>query len=536
MDLKTIFSQGKKEWRRRRSISQDNSNLKSVQGQLVDQMTVLGRKAWEEKVDINAFPEIKTLLETNQGQLDDLKSKAEDCQKRKEAGEQEKKSKNEEFVKERRGVEEKKKEADSKLNSEKEILKNLQKNLSQAESRSDQIAKERNQLQDKIANANTTVEQRTEHENKLKELAAEEAGLLDSRREQSASIKTQEGKIQPLQAESDALQKQVEEILKRQKETVSAIDQKLGEIRKELDAHQAKTKELEKSQTESHRMLGEKLAAGGSVPAGLDSELVAVRECEQKIETIKIKLADLDSQQSEEGSSAYRRMLTIIVGGTLLVIALIVAAVILLSPKNKPRNIVEELSRGNLTEAIGGMMAQATSESPEEIKKSIEKMQEGVNAIREASEQKIGKGEAVASEKELTAVLSPVPDWEMTPCDYSSMNFSGIDTASLRTTYQDNSGRTVQVEITDTHSVSVLLAPSQALLMSGMVVDDEQIYQKSGKLGDHPMIESLDKQDHTARITLIVKERYLVNLETTAENGIELLKTFAGRMNLDQLD
>lgn len=536
MDLKTIFSQGKKEWKRRRSISQDSGSLKSTQKQLEVQLSALGQKAWGERIDISAHPEIRTILETNQNQLDELGKKSQDCRNRKEEKEAGKNRENEQFNKERKGIEERKKEADSRLSGEKDILKKLQKELNQSEQRSGQIAGEREQLQKKITSPEATVEQRSEIEKKLQQLAQEESALLDRRRELGLSVKTQGEKVAPLQTEADELQKQINAVQERQKESISAIDKELAEIKKEFDTHQSRIQEIEKTQLENYRLLGEKLAAGGTLPVTLDDEIAAVRESEQKISEIKAKLADLDSQQSEEGRSAYRKMLTILIGGVLLLIALIVLGVILLSPKDKPQSIVEELSQGKINEAVGGMMALAGAEKAKEIQKGLENMQEGVEAIRKASQEKMGRGETVASEEKLSSALPQVPNWQMSAPIYSRMNFSGIDTASLRTTYQDDSGRTVAAEITDTHSVSVLLAPSQALLMSGMTVDDEQIYQKSGKLHDHPMIESLDKQDKTARLTLIVKERYLLNLETSAEEGIELLKTFAGRMKLDELD
>ncbi len=542
MDFKTIFSEGKKEWRRRRTISQDNSVLKSKQSALSSQMTALGQRAWGERIDISSFPDIKSILETNQARLEELKEKTNDGLKRKEEKETQKNQDNERFNKERQVLEEKKKALDVHLNTEKDQLKILEKNLSQAENRSGQISREREQLQQKIADANTSPDQRIVHEKKLEELASEETELLGSRRNHSESIKLQTDKIEPLQVEVNDLSKQISSSQSLQKETVAVIDKELGEIRKELDTHQTQAKTIEKEQTEQFRLLGEGLAAKNDPSPCLGAELGAIRETEQEIEGIESKITELDSQQNEDSSSAYKKMLGIIIGGSLLLIALIVLAVILLSPKK--RSPIEELARGNAPLAALGEIISKTqtntrdktrSEEPGDFKGNMESVQQGLGAIKKASEEKIGEGTPVASEKELAVVLTPIPGWESTPHDYSSMSFSDIETASLRTSYQNGDGETVQVEITDTHSVAVLLAPSQALFMMNMAVDDDQIYQKTGKHGDIPMIESLEKKSGTARLALVIKDRFLVNLETDAADGLDLLKTVLGRLDLKAL-
>jgi len=534
MELKTIFSEGKKEWQRRRAISQDNSALKEKNTVLSSQMISLGKKAWDEKVDISNAPDIKKMLESQQAQIDDLKQKSETCNKRKEEKENEKTKKNEQFNTDRKKIEEKKKAIDTRLNAEKDQLKVLQKNLAQAETRSAQICKEREQLQQKVTDANVNEDQKIGFKKTLEDLATEESELLGSLTNYNESIKAQNDKIEPLQTEVNELQKQINTIMSQQKETISDIDKTLNEIRKELDSHITQLKEIDHHQKEQFQLLGASLAAGNNPSALLSSELSAIRVTEQEIKEIEGKIADLGSQASEESSSAYKKMLAIIIGGAVLIIAIIVTAVILLAPKNK--NPLEELVKGNVpVEAIKDIAAKVLDGKAIEQKEGEDTFQQGVNAIKEESEKKIGKGTPVATEKDLAAVLTSVPGWEMTPSAFSSMSFSDIETANLRTTYKNSDDQTVQVEISDTHSVAVLLAPSQAMFMMNMTVDDDQIYQKSGKQNGVPMIESLEKETGTARLILVIKERYLVNLETNVDKGLDILKQFAGQLNLNAL-
>ncbi|MBN1939828.1 MAG: hypothetical protein JW843_09595 [Candidatus Aminicenantes bacterium] len=536
MSLKQIFAEGKKERIRRKSLNRGQGDLKAKQEALAGRLTDLGRRAWVEKSALSAFPELKSALETQQAEIDGLTQSINDASKRREEKEGAKKLEGERFDTERLAVEDKKKETDGRLNAEKDLLKTLQKSLSQSESRSAQIHKERDQLHKKITDPATAAEDKASGEKSLQELGTEEAGLLETRKNQGESIKAQTDKIAPLQAESDTLQKQIKDILAGQKASMGEFDKALGEIGKEIDGLQAKMKEAEKAQAESFRSLGEGLAAGSSPAPCLNTELEAVKEAEREVGEIKARLSDLGSQGSPEAASAYKKMMTILVGGVLLIVALIVLAVILFAPKKK--TILEELAEGRIpAKALAGAMAEVSGGSNREAAQAdAENLQDGLDAIKEASEKKIGSGTEVAGEKELSAVLNPVPGWERSDPVYGRVDFSGIDSASSRSVYRDSDGREVEVEVTDTHSAAALLAPSQALLSMNMTIDDAQIYQKTGKLGGTPMIESLDKQEGVARIVLIFKDRYLVNLQTTGEKGLDLLREFAGRLNLKALD
>jgi chromosome segregation ATPase len=542
MNFKTIFSEGKKEWKRRRSISQDTSVLKNKQNVLAERQTSLGARAWNEKIDLSAYSDLKKNLSDHQIQLDDLQKKALDCQKRQTDVENEKNKQIEAFAKENQEIETQKKEADSRLNGEKNILKNLEKDLNQLESRSTQISKERQQLQSKISDAATPADQRSVHEKKLQDLTAEDTDLLPSRTQKSEAILAQKNRMEPLQTEVNELQKKISDALKQQKEKIGELDKQLAEIRKELAGIQAKTKESEKTQNDVFKSLGEALAAAGDSTACLNTELAAVRESEQEISEIKTNIAALDNQKTAEASSAYNKMLAIIIGGILLVIILIVLAVNLFSPKrqNPLQQLINNQLSSNKSETLKakikkGQSKDTSSTNVEDLNKEIEDFQKGIKTLTDASKEKIGTNTVVAAESDLKKVLVPVFDWTMSNPIYSKLKFSEIETSSLRTTYRNGSEQSIDVEVTDTHSVAVLLAPSQALFALKMEVDDDLIFQKTGKLGDIPMIESIEKRSGDIRLIMVVKERYLINLKSHEKVGLDYLKKFAGKLNLSSL-
>lgn len=533
MDFKTIFSEGKKEWRRRRSISQDNSILKSKETLLSNRMTDLGRRAWSEAVDMDAFPELKEKLGKSQSEIDELKKKSDECQNQLKQKEEEKKRENERCSTERQGVEEKKKEADLRLGKEKDRLKELQKELSQSENRNAEISREREKIQNKIADAATSSEQRAEHEKHLLELSSEETDLLARRRSQNEEIAVQNNRITPIQEEVNTLQQQINDITSKQKESISEIEKGINGIKKEEEVHQQKIRENENVMTDLFRRLGEGLSSLETIPSCLNMELAAVRETEAEISVLKGNIADLDSQRSDEGSRAYRMMLTLVIGGALLLIAVVVLLLMLLSPKKDAT--LQNLVTKNPMKALNQVIAKAAAEEASDPAKGMEALQQGITGIRRESEKKIGEGTPVASQEQLSRVLAELPGWTMTPADYSSSSYSDIETAMLRSTYQRDDNQTIQLEITDTHSASALLIPVQAGLSLNMTVDNEEVYQKSGRYNGFPMMEHIDKQEGSSRLLLVINDRYIVKLETEVEAGLDLLKKLAGRLNLKYL-
>jgi hypothetical protein len=243
----------------------------------------------------------------------------------------------------------------------------------------------------------------------------------------------------------------------------------------------------------------------------LAGALAAVRESEREISSIQASIANLDSQKSEAGTRAYKKMMALIWGGVLLLVVLVVAAFMLLKPKPK----------SPLQQVTGGMIPSKTIE-------------EAFTGGRSSGTKAENSG-PVATAQDLGKVLNSVDGWEMSPPDYSKVEISGMETSTLRSTYSNVAGMEIEVEITDTHSVAAMLAPAQSIFTMRMELDDEQFYQQTGRLNGIPMVERLDKATGRSRITLIVRERYLVHMRTDAENGLDLLKGFVSRLDISAL-
>ena len=286
MGLKLLFQEGMKERRRRKSLRQGKNELQKKEENYGRQLTALGQKAWEAKINITAYADLQSRLTAGQKQLDDLRVQAEKLQKQKKAAAEEKKRENERFAAAQKEVQTKKKAADKNLQEQKNTLNALQKDAEQAANRLKAIAIERMQLEIKNAAAATPGIERTAGQNKLAGMAIEEGELKTKVREKAEAGQVGATKINPLQEEVDRLQKQIDAARAEQKQVVGDWDKKISALNQEITGSDNKKIETEKIQNANYRQLGEKLAAGGGGHEKINPELAAIKSTQTEMENI----------------------------------------------------------------------------------------------------------------------------------------------------------------------------------------------------------------------------------------------------------
>ena len=72
MGLKSIFQEGMKERKRKKSLGKISNEFKEKEKVHSGHLTALGQKAWEAKTDISAFADVQAALGSAQQNLDDL--------------------------------------------------------------------------------------------------------------------------------------------------------------------------------------------------------------------------------------------------------------------------------------------------------------------------------------------------------------------------------------------------------------------------------------------------------------------------------
>jgi hypothetical protein len=152
-----------------------------------------------------------------------------------------------------------------------------------------------------------------------------------------------------------------------------------------------------------------------------------------------------------------------------------------------------------------------------------------------ASEKIQGKKIIAATETTLKAVLPSMAGWQVENPSYGRGVVGELETAHLQADYMGPESRKITANITDAGGASMLLVPVRMLFSMRITIDNEERYQKVSVYNDIPVAERYDKRSQEASFAIIVKDRYLIELKTKAENGLELLKEFMNKLDLSQL-
>jgi len=342
MSMKTIFQEGMKERRRRKSLGKTADEFKIKEKVLAERMTALGQKAWEAKtappradgVDISAFADLRTALAALQKTLDELKVQEEQLQKQKQEIEAHKKQENDRLVAAQMETEEKKKNVDNRLSEQKNTLQAGQKEIQKSRDRLAAIARERSQLQSKNADPETGAEEKGEIAKGLDLLEKETASLQTGIDARESAGKPIAALAAQLQDGSNQMKKQLDDLRQEQKQITAELDKKILACKNELAKNGEKTREAEAKRKLSYQSLGEKLAEANSADPGLSAEMATVMAARTEKDGIQAMIGGLQRQKDEGQVSAYKKMMAMIIGGIVL-IAAIAAALILLFATGK---------------------------------------------------------------------------------------------------------------------------------------------------------------------------------------------------------
>lgn len=162
-------------------------------------------------------------------------------------------------------------------------------------------------------------------------------------------------------------------------------------------------------------------------------------------------------------------------------------------------------------------------------------LEKGFAGLKAESEKIQGEKIVVATESEMKAVLPSVADWQMENPSYGRGAVNNLETAHLQAAYTGPENRRIHVNITDAGGASALLVPVKMIFAMKITVDNEDTYQKVSVYNDIPVAERYNKGNQEASFAIIVRDRYLIELRTKSENGLELLKDFMGKLDLSQL-
>lgn len=521
MSLKSILQEGMKERNRKKSLGKIRSELQENEKAHAGHLVALGQKAWEVKADISVYADLKAALSAAQKTLADLKAGAEQLHKQKQESAARKKQENDRCNASVKEVEEKKQGVDKRLSEQKNILQANQKETQRANIRLTAIAGERARLENKKSGPEATATEKAEIARGLDLLLKEETGL-----KAGSSGREEAGKpllilMDSLQQEAGQLQKQLDGLRNEQKKNLAEIDREISALNGELAKNGEKTREKENGQKLDFQRLGEKLADAGNDNPALAGELAAVIKVRSEMERVRALINGLESQKDATQVSAYKKMLAIITGAVILIAAAVIVLIMLLAPKKQVTPL--------------GALFQGEEKAVESVAGLAQQMQKGLSGIKDESEKIQGHKIVAASEKSMRSTLPDVSGWQLQNPEYSQNTFQDIETSSLQAAYAAGDGRTVRVEITDAGTASALLLPLKMAFATNLRSNDEHMSQTVSTVKGTPVLERFDKDDKESTIGIIYRDRYLVELKTESEPGLELLRQFVAELNLSRL-
>jgi hypothetical protein len=519
MGIKEIFQQGWKELRRKSALLQAKRELRQKEKVYEEQLTALGQKAWESKLDIDAYDNIKELLTSAQKQQDDLKAQLEDLENRGKETEEKKKQESGAFDSRLNEVEEKKKGVDDRLEDEKKVLKGAQKERDHANKRLAEIAAEKNRLNKKAVDAETPGEEKKQIPGKLEALDKEKAELDEKVKAKTGEINGHLEAIKPIQEEFDRFQKQIDDIRAEQKQVIGELDKAISEIKKEMDGSRDKLKEVDEEQEKNFKLLGEKLAAAGVTDEAAASEMAAVQAAEKEMAGISAEIETLERQGSATARSAFWQMIGIAAAGIVVLIIIIVGLGMLFKSCDK----------GRTADTRDDTAAAAVS------KTAPQTMEDVTAVIKEGSETIRGKDIGAADKDTLTAALPNIRGWEMKSPAYGKQAFGQMETSQLTTTYTGPDAEEIEVALVDTAAASAVLQALKIIFSLNRTVENEDGYEKITTYKGMKVFEKYDKQNKRARFSFIVNNRYIVHLDSRGEDSVELLKDFIMKFDLSKL-
>lgn len=306
MGLKKIFKDGMNEIKRKAAFHRAKRNLKEKENIKNEKLRLLGKKAWESRLDLTNYPDLSNLLNETQKNQDELGIKLTEMNQRMQELENNKKVKNSDLDNKRKQIEEKKSEVDSKLNKEQTSQGNTKQETEKIHKRQNQIEKEEEQLNTKMSDDQTTSEEKTEIEKTLKQLIMEREQLSEKLKKSSETIKLLDEKIKPLKEQSNQFEDEINIIRENQKQEIGELDKLIYEEQKKLDECKKKQEEVSKQQNQNFYKLGVKLSSASTVDKMVASELSEIKNIEKEIESIRTDIQSLENRASESKGAIWK--------------------------------------------------------------------------------------------------------------------------------------------------------------------------------------------------------------------------------------
>jgi hypothetical protein len=307
------FRELRRKWRRNRL----RSEIRTLDHERTGALTALGQRAWDEKIDLAAFSELRDQLAGLDARAGEISANTARLETQRATLEADKRTELEKFGSRRRAVEEKKAPVDAALRTTRASKSAGEQAVRQAEARVASIAGKLAGL-DRETAAAAPAEKLAAAQAERAKLAAEQAQLAAAAVRERGALPDLVAEETRLAAESSQYASQIAVIDAEQKAAIGHIDGELARVRKESQAASQQATAVQKDRSGNLAGLGQALYDAKVTPPSLAEATARVAAIDQ---------ARAQAESALEASAAQSRSVE---GGTMAKFWLVLAGVPLL--------------------------------------------------------------------------------------------------------------------------------------------------------------------------------------------------------------
>lgn len=380
MGFKQICKNGFEEFKRRSKIKKLKRKLTIKEREFSDELTLLGQKAWESKLDLSEYSDITKHIISSQNDLDGITKKKKEQEKQKSLIEQKRKSENENFNSQIKAIEAQKREVDLKLVELNKESREIQKEIDRIQDRLNQIKRDKEKLELKISDNQTTDEEKVHIEKKIQSIE-EERNNLELKPEKLSKKKDELlESMMPFEDQSSKFQAKIDEIRKEQKTLSEKYDQELKKIQREISDCQEEQKKANREKIDYFHKLGKALFSSNFVNKSVNTELSTVRNASSEIKNQEMDIKSLEESGTPESKRALWKLSGLAAALFVVIVGVIFIVITISKPSERRKSIdIEDriaISNEELQNRKSEKVIKKVSENHDKVSKNYQEKME----------------------------------------------------------------------------------------------------------------------------------------------------------------
>lgn len=220
-----------------------------------------------------------------------------------------------------------------------------------------------------------------------------------------------------------------------------------------------------------------------------------------------------------------RRLMT-----ALMIVSVLTAA----CGKSEEQKKAEEAAE-NIKKAAEAMAQAAEKQGTAAAAQGANDMAKAMQGMAAAMGGKTADGKPIepVSFQALQTALPEVSGWEMGKPKGERMNMP-MPFSKTEATYK-NGEQSIELGITDTAMSAMVMGPMRVMAAAGFSRETSDGYEKATTFGSYPAVEKWQAERKRGEFTIIVSDRYVVQLQGRNVSDIKTLRDFAGKVDLGKV-